>query len=214
VRAQGVEVWSDIEFVLRHLESVLRQNLATLVGLEETTELIREWERSARALPDAEWRLRLSRLLKRLLDDQVPIVSAEEILEVVAQYGMDNLAVTTRAVRLRLRHQLPGNQASIEPCEAPEDWEPLLSGVEAEGSAGLPAAAALALQSKLRAWARTHHPRCALVLRDSQRRELIRALTRSELPDLWLLAREEVLPRALLQANEKASVERGERVIV
>jgi tetratricopeptide (TPR) repeat protein len=132
------EMWDPFEYMVRHVEAVLRGRLDTFVGVQELQDMLDSWELHlqaapdqapeedgttpsrhdliARALPDTAARLQLLQVLQRLLRDRVPIADLRTILEVFAsrssmEVSDAHLIEVTEAIRLRLRKSLPGNRA-------------------------------------------------------------------------------------------------------
>ena len=129
----GFELWDDaLDFIVRHLESVLRQNLADFLGLQKVENLLETWSETeesttliATALPDDASRLRFARVLRALVGEQVPITRWQRILETVQQTGLDadDVIPVISAVRRQLKVQLPGNAPDARRVELPAGLE-------------------------------------------------------------------------------------------
>jgi len=131
----NVELWEEpLVFVVRHLEAMLRRNLADFLGVQEVETLLENWgitESDAvliqRILPDDAARLRFARLLRTLVREQVPITSWKEILDSAQASGLGNLASAVRAARVRLKKELPGNAPGVRRFELPVEWDAALN---------------------------------------------------------------------------------------
>jgi flagellar biosynthesis component FlhA len=113
-REHGVQLWEDPWiFVRYHLEAVVRQNLALLLSIQDVDALIESWRQEERGpaliqevLPDQSARLRLTKVLRMLLREHVPIVDWEKILETLRdpQALHDKLPELVRTLRLERSH--------------------------------------------------------------------------------------------------------------
>ena len=132
--AQKIELWDDpLIFVIYHLEAFLRQHLAEFMGLEQTNALLYTWGRNESeaaliksALPDTTSKLRFARVLRALLEEQVPITGSKEILEAILENGLphDDVSEAVRAVRLRLKPLLLGEHPEkLKSVKLPDDIE-------------------------------------------------------------------------------------------
>ncbi len=130
IATHNIELWEEpLVFVVHHLETVLRQNLAEFLGIQEVENMLKSWSTNdagsvfiQHALPDETSRVRFARLLRTLVSEQVPITSWKEILVSVQGPGLANLASAVRAVRVQLKKELPGNAIGTRHCELPAEW--------------------------------------------------------------------------------------------
>ena len=133
---RNLELWDDpLLYMIFHLDAVLRRNLADFLGTQEFKNLLETWKQTetGQALveavaPDQVRELRLGRTLRSLLKEQVPITNWEEILETVKAFGLPTHDVhkVVRAVRLKLKQQLPGNTPNARTLELPSEIEEAL----------------------------------------------------------------------------------------
>jgi hypothetical protein len=203
LEAAGVKALSTPEFLIAHIEAVLRRHLARFVGVQETEILLVKWanlpggkELVATALPSSLARLRLTWLLKGLLREGVPLLDWEGILAVAAELDIATapIGALLRAARLRLRAHLPGNRPGVARFTLPADFEEQLVGADA----GRPFfAAGPAQKHAVLLWLREQMASvtgaAALVTRSHELRPLLRRLVEPEFPDLAVLAAEELL---------------------
>ena len=115
LRASGHELWEPLLYVINHLEAVLRRDLRTFLGVQETENLIEQWEEQERefvreALPSGESRAFLRVVLRELLREGVPIADWKAILNVLKASEHPGVEATVRATRFALKSALPGNQ--------------------------------------------------------------------------------------------------------
>lgn len=201
--AAGKATLSTPEFLVGHIESVLRRNMAHFLGVQEAANLLEEWaqlpggkEQAAAALPTLFTRHRFTWLLKGLLAERVPVTDWQTILAATAELDASTVPVLAlvRAVRLRLRSQLPGNTPTATRVALPVTYEEQLLGEE-EGRAFLAAdpVQKLALLAWLREEMERHDQETVLVTRSAALRPLLRRLVTPEFPDLMVQAEEELL---------------------
>ncbi len=113
------------------LEALLRQNLREFLGLQEIENILEEWRQDATlnalieaTLPDQTARIRFTRLLRALVRELVPLTRPQCILAAIQETRLsDNVSDCLRAVRLRLKDLLPGNQPHAPRIEFPADLE-------------------------------------------------------------------------------------------
>src|ERR1019366_876259 len=114
--------------IVSHLEAVLRRNLADFIGLEEVQTWLNGWDIYTTVTPavplvvtDLASRIRLARVLRALARESVSITGRDEILQVLSETWQQTLDVptVTRAVRLRIRSHLPGQDRTRLPAP---DW--------------------------------------------------------------------------------------------
>jgi tetratricopeptide (TPR) repeat protein len=133
-----------LAYVVRHLEAVLRRSLPDFVGLDELERLLDPVLRSDRgaaavaaAAPDPQGRVRLSRVLRALLRERVPITPIENVLHAVRHADERNSGHTldevVRSVRLHLRDSLPGNAAEATRLTLPADLDAAVGRLLARG---------------------------------------------------------------------------------
>ena len=137
-------VSSPSEYMLAHLERVLRWRLADLVSVTAVERLLdhldAHWnDLMDRSLPNMAAHLGFARLLRALVREHVPVTRLPEILQAGANGGLDDptrFAEMLRAARLKLGEQLPGNQGE-KVLPVPSEWEQRMEGWWTERN-GLP----------------------------------------------------------------------------
>lgn len=195
-----------LAYVVRHLEAVLRRSLPDFVGLDELESLLDPVLRSDRgaaavaaAAPDLQGRVRLSRVLRALLREQVPITPIETILHAVRhtpeRESGQRLDETVRSVRLHLRARLPGNAAGATRITLPADLEAAVGRLlpRGDGQAVVvtdPRAVHDVLR-RIEELVGPAGPQAVLVTGDPVLRPYLRRLTEPRLPTLMVLSREE-----------------------
>ncbi len=133
ITGRGFKLWDDpLIFIFYHLEAILRQNLAEFLGVQEVEDLIENWKKDEEGssliqavLPDQTSRLRFARLLRALIEENVPITAWKDILKVVQNHGLDhedNMEVV-QAIRLRLKSLLLGNKFTSKHLELSPEIE-------------------------------------------------------------------------------------------
>jgi len=212
VKDSGVQVWTDrYRFIVAHLEAVVRPNLAGFLGIDDGPALLKKSaspETSAdlaKLVSDPDRRRRLSRVLRALVFDGVPITDGQQIVEALASHGLadDDVAEAVRVVRLRLKRQLPGNEPGALRRRLPPDLEQRLErGLRPEKGKPcftLPRSEVPGILDELRALAVGLTDRPAVVTRPSNLREPLQYLLRAAFPfaapaALWLEEVPEPLP--------------------
>jgi hypothetical protein len=135
--AKGMHLWDQFEYMAYHLETVLRDNLASFVGIGEVEDLMNRWRdadrdsiarRTAlidRAMADAGARLRLMQVLQLLVKEGVPITRLEAILEECESRDRHegDVTIVVEAVRRRVADQLPGNDRQYHFLGLSESFE-------------------------------------------------------------------------------------------
>jgi tetratricopeptide (TPR) repeat protein len=201
-----LELWRDPHlYIIHHLESLLRQNLSLFLGAQEVANLLDEWAGQpegatlvSAAAPDLTAQIRLGRVLRALLSEQVTTAPWREILSAVRDTGLaDDPQTAVRAARLRLKKFLPGNQPQQKRTLLPEAIESELA-VWVEEQDGkrflaIPPADTMELLKQIRELVQPDYPRLTLLVRDAALRPFVRQLVALEFPRLMTLAEEEQL---------------------
>src|ERR1051326_4996967 len=200
-----LELWEEpLVFVVRHLEAVLRQNLADFLGMQEVEGLVQRWGQTRegiaitqKVLPDGPTRLHFARLLRALVEEQVPISSWQQILASAEASGLDNPENALRAVRLRLKEQLPGNDPNTVRAELPSEWnnalEKWLTPGNGENAFAPPPHEAYRFRIMLEGLLQSSDGNVALVVDRPEIRPHVRRFLEPWFPNLMILSREEAL---------------------
>ena len=119
-----LDFWNEpLAYVIQHLEAVLRHNLANFLGVEEVQELLNTWKENRDAeklieatLKTSEDQLRFSRMLRELVNKQLPITDYGRLLdkfrnEQPKQKEPEHLL---DGARLTIKEQIPGDRASLQ----------------------------------------------------------------------------------------------------
>jgi tetratricopeptide (TPR) repeat protein len=205
----GLAVWTETGFIIAHLEAILQDNLVMFLGVQEVGTLVDEWRKTpdgASLIPDV-WnnpvsRLQFVRLLQALVKEQVPIVAWKQVLEVVRETGLEDLVRATRAVRLRLKRQLPGNGSAFVRLEVPTEWERWLSHENGRAIFAVSPREAHDLLAMVRGWMQSKQDSLhVLITRNPELRPFVRRLVETEFPRLAVLAQEETLSSEELESQ-------------
>jgi tetratricopeptide (TPR) repeat protein len=217
----GVATWDHLEYMIRHLEQLQREQVTLYIGLQELDSLLSEWKGGrqgeaqaeaerlvAAALPDLSARLRYLQVLHALLREGVGVTDQASILRAFAARSADHEGVrgTVEAVRLAQAAALPGNrQASTVLRCSPAFEARLAAGFVLRGrtrALALTPEVTSALLGGIRATVGAlEQRRVALVTRTPELRPLVRALAEVEFPHLHVLAEPE-LAQALRERND------------
>jgi tetratricopeptide (TPR) repeat protein len=206
--AAGVGLWTPIEYMLGHLESVLRSQLDQFVDHPQVAMLLDEAGVDSEIAQSPALLTELVVALRALVRERVPILALKPISAeflAVAQAGVDRVELVERLRALPdVAATLPGNDASVR-------LQPLDPAVEAELEAAVardvkPAVLALSRRDDqdtvraLRARPR-HGQRVAYVVASPELRPLVWALVES-VPDVCVISRDELLERRAALADE------------
>jgi flagellar biosynthesis component FlhA len=205
--AHGVELWPEpISYFVQHVEDFLRRNLADFLGSEGVARWLERCGQQHAglvkdAVPDTAARLALGRLLRALAQEEVPLVESAMILEEFHRTGRgSDLFVTLRAVRGRLKAQLPGNAVEIERITLPTTTEAALaSALTGDGDKRCLAPSledTKTMLGELRSLLSANRPGRALVVQNPESRLFVRRLVQFEWPRLPVLAADELLYNA------------------
>jgi tetratricopeptide (TPR) repeat protein len=185
----GLTLLSPTEFILRHVEHVLRGHLDLFLGVQEAEDVIGTLTRdvpapspAAVALANADTRLLFSRALRALVRDRVRLTDAAAIMAGAAASAWASVPDIVRHVRLHLKPQLPGNEPGTALVQVPDDW-----------SADVSPEAAHRMLSAVREWLLPYATPVALLTRHASFRPALRRLIESEFPSVPVLADEEVI---------------------
>jgi flagellar biosynthesis component FlhA len=194
--------WSAEEFVVRHLEAVIRAHLPRLFSIDDVGIWLSSIQGGTDAGTDIDRlsladRLELLRLLRLLLREQVPIVEAAAIVRMVQEAGPVWSALDLLpAVRARLRSQLvPAAIRAIPPVLLPAELEEAFaSGCSPEDTYRwqLPRAEAVDLAERVARWYADRPQGSVVVVRDARLRPYFWRLLAGLVPGpVWVLAKGE-----------------------
>lgn len=224
----GLSLWAEpLVFVVHHLEALLRENLDNFLGVQAVSNLLQEWEGETdgagliqTVLPDEAARFGFARLLRELIKERVPITAWREILETVGRTGTApaRQAETLRALRLRLKSQLPGNRENDRRITVPAEIEDLLSPWIWEQKEApflaIPPEETQALLAAVRELADADDRHAVLVIARPPLRPFLRRLVEIEFPHMMVATREELMPQAHLAVEAVAGQQEGGEVNV
>jgi tetratricopeptide (TPR) repeat protein len=198
----GLKLWPEpTTYMVMHLEVVLRKNLAEFLDVQETV----NWLATApeemtilvkQAVPDAAARLKLTQILRRLVEEHVPIINHAVILESFVAQRDQELPVIVGAIRLKLRTQLPGNDSSTKQIALPPEIESTIiaavTGIGARRCLALTPAQTQDVLASIRELIPVDKSGLALLVQDGDVRPFVRKLVQLEWPALSVLAADEL----------------------
>jgi tetratricopeptide (TPR) repeat protein len=228
---QGLKYWADpLLYMVYHLESFLRQNLADCLGAQDVAYLLDEWSQQedgasliATALPNATAQLRFGRVLRALVAEQVSIAPWREILRAVAEVGLvrEDVDAVVRHVRQSLKPYLPGNEPGA-PCELIPDAieQEIERWLWPQGEKlffAIPPQDTQDLLSDIREIVPpvSEAPRFVFITRSGRVRPFLRRLVELEFPHVMAIAEDErlsqeKLPQERLETDSYTEIDRGE----
>ncbi len=202
-----LELWTEpLVFIVSHLEAVIRRNLAKFLGMQEVDNLLDTWEQDAKNLSriasmkhDGQAQWYIARVLRMLVQEQVPITKWQNIFEALQEPALmsGDSSELLRTVRLKLKQLLPGNTPMMERFELPPECEnSLASGLRHEHGGTYftaPPAETFQLLSLIREKVRSSGRNFVVVTRNAELRPFIWLLLEAEFPFLMVLSQEEAL---------------------
>jgi tetratricopeptide (TPR) repeat protein len=203
IEKHHLELWTEpLQFIVQHLESVLRQHPADFVGIQEVENMLTEWSTTEvgqllvqTSLSDEPARWRFARVLRSLAKDGIPLMPWEPVMRAAAAAGIHSAPMSDimRTVRMKLQNRLPGNVPPVTYVElVPERDEEKLLNLVRGGSASISPQQALELLATLRDRVDSNDRHTILVTRP-ELRVVIRRLVEEEFPYLRVMARDELL---------------------
>ncbi len=222
---QNLELWPDELFYMTYsFEAVMRTHLADVMGIDEVQQLLSEWKQNevvapllTSALPDERTQFHFARILRALVQEQVPLTDMASILTAVQGPDLSdgNLSSAVRSVRLALKRQLPGNTLTAQRLELSHEWEDRLASALRQGkhtiTFNISPEEKLGFLSMVNDWVQAHtrNWNMVLVTRDAELRPFIRLLVEEEFPRLMVLSQEELLsPNEMQGAVDGVHAER------
>jgi tetratricopeptide (TPR) repeat protein len=197
----GLELWPVMAFAVRHLETLLRHELASLIGCDDVETLLREADETlpARVLGCQGGLPGFVAALRRLLAEQVPIVAIAALARCHAEQADAGAPLAVQDAALRalagVKESLPGQAAAWRLAPGAALQRLLRQGVRDDDAMPslrlLPQPCQNALAALRRA--RDGHPDSVLVVDGpAPLRLLLRGLVAIEMPDLPVLAHSEL----------------------
>ena len=207
---EAAPVHESLIFMVFHIEAVLRSHLADFLGLQDVENLLLNWEQDERAasrirtvLSDETSRFRFARLLRMLVRERVPITSREEILDAFEGVPSANgdLGPIERAVRLKLKKLLPGNQPNCKRVTIPKENEDQIKKWITDKHEStvfvIPPEDRQKMLNEILSLADPNDKKVVLVTSSPELRRFVRNLVGRAFPELIVLANEEVLEEKL-----------------
>lgn len=195
-------------FIVRHLETLLKRNLADFLDVQQVQGLLEEWGKEQdeegtaviqRALPDDTARLRFGRLLRALAAERVSVARWRDILAVVARKGLrcDDVSGLLVDVRLKLSgmlaESLSGSSFLDFPATIEESLQPWLFREDGRTFLAIPPEETQQALTDIRELVRPHqNANLVLVTKNRELRLFIRRLVELEFPNLVVLSAEEL----------------------
>ena len=207
VEKAKLDLWADpLVFVIRQLEVSILRHLHELLGVDEAWKIAVKWQEASATkdlvntvLSSPADRLHFARLARVLVRDRVPLVRGDIILEALRATPLHaiSLPAAIRSIRLQLRDSLPGNGPNTQRLELPGEWEKVVSrwaggAREAPDPHEVHKLVHSVREEFSSSMKDSHDGDVALVVRDAAAAPLVRHLLRHEIPDVAVLAREEV----------------------
>jgi tetratricopeptide (TPR) repeat protein len=197
---RGIPASSEMQFVLAHVDLLLRRHLDGFLGVQEVQNLV-----GGQTLGDDRFLVFFARVLRALAREQVPITEWKEILETVR--GLDSRKVEEAVSRVRLtrRQTLPGNQEPVAYVEVAAEWRDRIS--RDQRTIDISSADAHRLLAEIGRNLEAQAGAVTLVTATPALRVFVRRLVQLQFPAIAVLARDEVMPQPRLDPVERTRVE-------
>jgi flagellar biosynthesis protein FlhA len=211
VQSAGLPAWDGYRMMIHQLEVQIRRNLHRFLGVQEVIQMLDEWEaqepnlgttrhaRREQAIPDVASQVRFVQVLQSLVKEGVPVNDLDIILPAFGRgrNRSKELIDIVEAVRVSLKPQLPGNQATREWVPLPPEFEQALSQwIHKQNGHRFLAASALEIETLRNVVADLLDGRSmkdlALVVSDASLRPFIFRLLEGVLPDLVIISEAEL----------------------
>ncbi|MFX1296376.1 MAG: FHIPEP family type III secretion protein [Promethearchaeota archaeon] len=200
----GIKLWRDpMIYITRHLEAILYQNLDKYLGIQEVESLLYEWKEEddfkmsliKGALPDQKSKLIFTRILRKLVKEEVPVNNLKEILKIVKKVNLvdDNLDDIINEIRLHLKKQLYGNKEFVKRVGPIEEFEESLLILNKYNLHQIPPESIANILSIIRDNFKQNERNQVLVINRTDLRSLVREIIQIEFPNLHVMAKEELV---------------------
>lgn len=212
---QGVSLFGPEEMLLRHLARVLNKHAGDFIGIQETRNLLNRVELSypelvREVVPKMMSIQKLTEIVKRLVEEEVPIKDFRLILQTLscAQPENKDSVTLTEQVRIGLRrtityrHLKEGNQLSTFTIN-PQIEDEIGKAIQKNGAECYLALPPDRLQIILQAfkdclWQNQIDPSQCVVLTNLEIRRYVRKIIEEEIPELAVLSFQELDPKVLI----------------
>lgn len=221
VERAGHSLWEVIEYIVRHLEAVIRRNLSEFLGHQELVNMCKQMEDTSSILSARMARFRsifypnltaLTTVFKGLLNEGVPIIEFEKIVTKFNQLKKDKKDILTIIETIRsipeVHRTLPGNndqysfyplgrrfEEEIKQSISIEDYQPILTMKPENVQDALTAVREQAGSNR----------NVAILVENAELRPFVRQLIELEFPLVPVLSRRELLPG--LEGKIKGEIE-------
>ena len=206
-------LWDKFEYIIYHLEQVLRAHLSSFLGMQEVHELLegwleksgddeaQRWELTKEALRDSRARVRFMQVLQGLVKEAAPITNLSIILESFRQQSARNKEVIPliEAARGAIKNELPGNDGLFElfylSPAFEEEVNRWLCNLDGKVFFAIPPEETQALLAAFRSAVEGHkQSRLTVVTRLERNRPFVRRLIEIEFPRVTVLSAAELRP--------------------
>jgi hypothetical protein len=210
---EGLPLLDPYDYMLEHVAAVFRDHLALFIDFESVRRLLDDWasEQVERAMrdgrtfdPQSTFRddhavARFAQMLERLVDEGVPIVDLDALVDAFAAAGGPDVEVrvTVEAARSALAASLPGTDAFREPVHLPPSFEEAVASgvrtIDGKRFLALPPSELELLQGEVRELVGDRAATIALVVETDGLRPFARRVVALEFPTVPVVAEDELI---------------------
>jgi FHIPEP family len=204
VKDAGFRIWSVKEYIILHLQAVIRKNLVEFAGIQTVAQLLKDKdkERYSRILTAQGGLPRFTSVIQALLSEEVPITALPQICDCYLEHQRLPTHEIPEEIRCLevVREDLFGNAPDTPIYRLGERLVVLIAeGIRPDGEAAVLALKPEPTQDALSA-VRTEVTKLpptaknpVLFVEDWRMRTFVRKLVELEFPNLWVLSRREAL---------------------
>ncbi len=221
---EGAMVYGPEEMLLRHVARVIKKHSGDFIGIQEVRDALNRLEMNfpelvREVIPKMMSIQKLTEILKRLVEEGVPIKDLRLILQTLscAQPETKDPVTLTEQVRIGLKrtitfmHVREGNRLNALTL-SPEMEDEIRGGIQKNGSecylALAPERVRLVTESvKQTLWERGIHSSPCVLLTHLEIRRYLRKIIEDELPDLAVLSFQELDPKVVIDHIAAVSLE-------
>ena len=206
--SEDLSLLDPYEYIVEHVEAVLANRLTMFLGLDEVRQLLDDWAAAstgqsravADAVPDSTSLCILTRVLRSLVAEGIPVADLETILETFGAVNPfhpdleDIIAAVRRALASQISRLVAGRHVVHLSSKLEQDIEGYIREDNGKRFLAMPASWSQRLRARLPAKCRTDPDATVLVVRSARARPYVRRLLAEASPSVFVVAETELIP--------------------